>query len=825
LSGIIATVVSGFNAVKTAIVAEGFIGALSSLGTSFTVLGTTITLSLGWIAAIVAGVAAVGVAAYQIWKHWDDIKPVLIGLWNDIGNLASKIWGGIKDFFSDLFDGLPGVFTSIWSTIKGVFQTPWEWISTLATNIFGGIVRFLGGIWEPLITVIEAAWNGIKQFFSTVWGGIKSMAETVWDWIVGKVKWAVDKLAEYFPDTAKALGDWGTHADTAKNKTDKLVDSVKKAETPTKDYRAALDKMNEALGGAKGSNKQLEIHEKALDKAEKAADKAEKAHNKYTYAIEDSVKHSQKLIDKLAEKWNLDSIDNSEKSAKNLKISIGQIDDEITKIRRKFGDADQLPGAIKTTILHLEWAKDRLEKFQKLAPDMREIDQAFEKLNAEIGKTPGKITEIAPYLTGLVDNFITPQMAAAAEKFKTTGADMKTHLDPTSINNQFGKLGTDVVKPGGVLPEMSKATKTAKDDLSALGLTIKNNVQIAFDNLKTSVGNLGKNLANAAFMGKSFGDMVEGFEKAFSELGKSFITTLKDAGKDIFSDIVTSLISPITDAVDTVLKSIMESVISPLTEAIGSALERVTTRLTDWITGAITRSLGGIFGGGASAAGGIITATGDWDSVAGEAAGGAKGVAGAATGAIGSAVSAGIGGITNVITGAVSAISGIVGNFQMAGMNASLGLIEESTRYTKVQLIDVIQPQINEYWPYLKNTAELFKLGRIEDSIVYAKDAQWMFLEPIRDELVSLKNLSFPSLEAHVDGSRDQLTYIYDLLDQRLAVPATAGGIAAGSADQFDPGTGGGIGSLTLNVYAQTNNPDELAGVVLENILAYLPTA
>lgn len=92
-------------------------------------------------------------------------------------------------------------------------------------------------------------------------------------------------------------------------------------------------------------------------------------------------------------------------------------------------------------------------------------------------------------------------------------------------------------------------------------------------------------------------------------------------------------------------------------------LKQQFTKLAGHIGNALGKVLGG--GGGAGkAASSIIDESGGIANIGG---------------GVGSAASAGIGSITNMVTGAVSAISGVVGNFQMAGMNKSLDVLVNHT--------------------------------------------------------------------------------------------------------------------------------------------------
>ena len=125
-------------------------------------------------------------------------------------------------------------------------------------------------------------------------------------------------------------------------------------------------------------------------------------------------------------------------------------------------------------------------------------------------------------------------------------------------------------------------------------------------------------------------------------------------------------------------------------ELIEGALRRLTSSLMD--VGGI---FGKVFGGGTGAVKSVSGGMGDLGGVSG----------GGAAKAIGGIASAGITGIVGAVAGVGSLISGIVGNFQMAGMNKTLDLIEHEARYSQIHLLNTLN-KANEYWPYMKNCWE-----------------------------------------------------------------------------------------------------------------------
>lgn len=84
--------------------ARGFLAVVPAIG-EFTL--ALLTCPLTWI---VLAVAAVGFAAYQLYKHWDKVGPWLKSVWNGIVAGAKAAWVGVTGWFKDMWDGVVGLF-------------------------------------------------------------------------------------------------------------------------------------------------------------------------------------------------------------------------------------------------------------------------------------------------------------------------------------------------------------------------------------------------------------------------------------------------------------------------------------------------------------------------------------------------------------------------------------------------------------------------------------------------------------------------------------------------------------------------------------------
>jgi tape measure domain-containing protein len=175
---------------------------------------------------------------------------------------------------------------------------------------------------------------------------------------------------------------------------------------------------------------------------------------------------------------------------------------------------------------------------------------------------------------------------------------------------------------------------------------------------------------------------------------------IKAAAMRQVSTVITDLSRGITDVI------FKGGKLSEMFANVAKQAAQSITRLL--IEGALTQlankimNVGGLFGkvfGGAGSA-----ATGAASSAASATASAAGGAGSAATGAAGAAVS-GITGIVGAIGSIGSMVSGIIGNFQMMGMNKTLDLIEKEVRYSQIHLLNILEKG-NEFWPYMKGCWE-----------------------------------------------------------------------------------------------------------------------
>lgn len=143
------------------------------------------------------------------------------------------------------------------------------------------------------------------------------------------------------------------------------------------------------------------------------------------------------------------------------------------------------------------------------------------------------------------------------------------------------------------------------------------------------------------------------------------------------------------------------------TAAIEAQLKKLTDTLIKWGTSigntGVGKVLGGLFGADLSkGAGGLVikNATKPAADAANAAVNAANNASAPAAGAASSAAS-GVAGIVSAVGSVVSAVSGVISNFQLAGVNKSLDLIEKEVRYSQIHLLNILENS-NKFWPWIQ---------------------------------------------------------------------------------------------------------------------------
>lgn len=213
---------------------RGLATILTGIKNGFSTLATFIT---GHFIPIVV-VAGLALVAYEIYKHWDEIKEFLSNAWNAIKEMAANIWDPIKDFFVNIWEGVKeawsdfwdpigewlgekiqamidviqpivdtfvNMFKVAWILIEEIFRTTWELISGFFRENWEAFVEMARIIFEPLKEFFTSLWNGIKDVVVSVWTSIKEFLQGVWQAIYDVAKPIFDAIKNFLSSVWESI--------------------------------------------------------------------------------------------------------------------------------------------------------------------------------------------------------------------------------------------------------------------------------------------------------------------------------------------------------------------------------------------------------------------------------------------------------------------------------------------------------------------------------------------------------------------------------------------------------------------------------------------
>ena len=110
---------------------------------------------------IMAIIAAVALAAFLIYKYWDQIKAAFMVAWTAIAGALTGLWESISAILTAVWDGIVGFFTGIWEAVLPIWQTFWSLV-TLPIRIW----------WTVMSAIFQLGWALVQWLFQTCCRGL-----------------------------------------------------------------------------------------------------------------------------------------------------------------------------------------------------------------------------------------------------------------------------------------------------------------------------------------------------------------------------------------------------------------------------------------------------------------------------------------------------------------------------------------------------------------------------------------------------------------------------------------------------------------------------
>ena len=149
-------------------------------------------LALGPILLIILAIAALGAAAYLIYRNWKTI-------WADMKAIVMDVWGWIRQNWPLLLSILLGPITAAayqiyqhWSDIKNGAAAVIHWFATTWTTVTGYITAPFVSAWQA----IARGWDSVVGAIAGLPGRIASAASGMWNGILAAFRGMVNGIID-----------------------------------------------------------------------------------------------------------------------------------------------------------------------------------------------------------------------------------------------------------------------------------------------------------------------------------------------------------------------------------------------------------------------------------------------------------------------------------------------------------------------------------------------------------------------------------------------------------------------------------------------------
>ena len=149
--------------------------------------------------------AAIGVAAFEIYEHWDWIRARLGPAWAAIAAAAEQlearlapVWRAIGEATQVVAAGwqrVEPVLAAVWNEVSEAIATAWAVVRPVLARI-GAIAQALMQEWQPAGDFFRTLWDGIAEVFEAAWERIRPVIALVGG-AVGTVTRAVGAVGRF----------------------------------------------------------------------------------------------------------------------------------------------------------------------------------------------------------------------------------------------------------------------------------------------------------------------------------------------------------------------------------------------------------------------------------------------------------------------------------------------------------------------------------------------------------------------------------------------------------------------------------------------------
>jgi phage-related protein len=211
---------------------EAMTGATEGMTVAEDAAAVSEGLALAPLILIVAGIAAVGVAAYELATHWavvwDGIKAgaeavwhFLDGIWQDIEGAVAAAWDWVKSHLGIIIPIVVGIVTGGIGVIPALIATHWKTVKHDVTVAWDDIVNFFTGIPGKIVAALSGLAGLLGHWISEAFNALVSAGTTAFTTVATFFTGIPGRILTAVGDAGKLLLQWGKDLITG------LIDGIK----------------------------------------------------------------------------------------------------------------------------------------------------------------------------------------------------------------------------------------------------------------------------------------------------------------------------------------------------------------------------------------------------------------------------------------------------------------------------------------------------------------------------------------------------------------------------------------------------------------------
>ncbi|AEG14695.1 phage tail tape measure protein, TP901 family [Desulfofundulus kuznetsovii DSM 6115] len=208
------------------------------------------------VAAITALVIGLAFAAYELYKHWDEVTKWWHETWDKVKAKTEEVWEGIKSYLSSAWESIKSRAGEAWANLKDAISSGWDSIKSATTAAWDAIKDVVSAAWEGIKNVASAGWEAIKNGVTAAWEAVKNTTSAAWETIKNAVATAWENIKGVAAAGWEAVKNGITAAwETVKSVTTAAWEAVKNAIGATWDaikglVTSALDNVKSLITSA-----------------------------------------------------------------------------------------------------------------------------------------------------------------------------------------------------------------------------------------------------------------------------------------------------------------------------------------------------------------------------------------------------------------------------------------------------------------------------------------------------------------------------------------------------------------------------------------------